>query len=54
MEAAKGRRKGTFLVEDGYETRLSGGGRRALGREPRKSAEYARGAAASGVWAGIH
>lgn len=35
---------------DGRNARLADGMRRALGREPRDFADFARGAAASGVW----
>ena len=39
-------------VLDGRNARLTDGVRRALGREPRDFADYARGAAATGVWDG--
>jgi uncharacterized protein YbjT (DUF2867 family) len=38
-------------VLDGRNARLADGVRRALGREPREFAEFARDAAAAGVWA---
>jgi hypothetical protein len=53
MGAEKGRRKGTFLVEGVYDVRLSGFIRGGLSREPGNFADYVRGAAAPGVWAGI-
>jgi hypothetical protein len=53
MEAENGRRKGPFLVKDGYNARLTGGVRRALGRGPMDFADYACEDAASGVWTGI-
>jgi uncharacterized protein YbjT (DUF2867 family) len=37
-------------VLDGRNARLADGVRRALGREPRDFSDYARGAAATGVW----
>jgi uncharacterized protein YbjT (DUF2867 family) len=37
-------------VLDGRNAHLSDGVRRALGREPREFADYARGAAATGIW----
>ncbi len=37
-------------VLDGRNTHLSDGVQRALGREPRDFADYARAAAAAGVW----
>jgi hypothetical protein len=52
MEAEKGSRGGTFLVEDVYDTRLSGFVRGDLSRGPGDFADYVRGA--PGVWAGIH
>ena len=39
-------------VLDGRNAHLTDGVRRALGREPRDFADYAREAAASGVWGG--
>jgi hypothetical protein len=53
MEAENGRRKRTFLVKDDCNARLTGGVRRALGRESWDFADYAREAAASDVRAGI-
>jgi hypothetical protein len=53
MEAEKGGRGG-FLVEDVYDARLSGFVRGGLSRGPGDFADYVRGAAAPGVWAGIH
>ena len=40
-------------VLDGRNAHLTDGVQRALGREPRDFADYARDAAASGVWAGV-
>ena len=40
-------------VLDGRNAHLTDGVQRALGREPRDFADYARAAAASGVWAGV-
>jgi len=43
----------TFIfgeVLDGRNARLGDGVQRALGREPRDFSDYARDAAASGVW----
>jgi hypothetical protein len=37
---------------DGRNAHLTDGVRRALGREPRDFADYARDTAATGVWAG--
>lgn len=37
-------------MQDGRNARLTDGVRRALGREPRDFGDYAREAAASGVW----
>jgi hypothetical protein len=54
MEAEKGSGGGTFLVEDVYDTRLSGFVRGGLSRGPGDFADHVRGAAAPGVWAGIH
>jgi hypothetical protein len=39
-------------VLDGRNARLTDGVRRALGRKPRDFADYAREAAATGVWDG--
>jgi hypothetical protein len=38
------------VVLDGRNARLADGVERALGREPRDFADFARAAAASGVW----
>jgi hypothetical protein len=54
MEAEKGRREGTFLIEDIYDAHLTGVIRGDLSREPGDIADYAFEAVASGVWAGIH
>jgi hypothetical protein len=54
MEAENGKRGGTFLVEGVYDVRLSGFVRGGLSRGPGDFADHVRGAAASGVWAGIH
>ena len=40
-------------VLDGRNAHLTDGVQRALGREPRDFADYARAAAANGVWAGV-
>ena len=39
-------------VQDGRNAATTDGVRRALGREPRDFADYARAAAATGVWGG--
>ena len=54
MVAENGRRGGTFLVEGVYDARLSGFVRGGLSWGPGNFADHVRGAAASGVWAGIH
>ena len=54
MEVEKVRREGTFLAEYVYDVRLSGVIGGDLSREAGDFTDYVRGAAASGVWAGIH
>jgi hypothetical protein len=46
----------TYLLDevlDGRNAHLTDGVQRALGREPGDFSDYARDAAASGVWAGV-
>jgi hypothetical protein len=53
MEAEYGRSRGTLLVEDGYNTCLTGDVWRALGREPGDLADYTCEDVASGVLAWV-
>ena len=41
-------------VLDGRNAHLTDGVQRALGRKPRDFGDYARAAAATGVWGGVH